>query len=161
MKNELRNNGYLVQIQWNFSKFISILYPERTNVQIQIVYLTLLRCSLVIYWPSTEPSVKRWTCVNKRKKSGNRWTYESIYAGACGSAVSWDRNAKVRTSLQTEGFGHSVTHGWATLAKMQKCCYGQEKNLGQYSSPSLSPLISYTQRNITLWKIKCERFIFL
>ena len=34
------------------------------------------------------------------------------------------------------------------------------KNLGQYSSPSLSPLISHTT-NITLSKIKCERVIYL
>ena len=27
----------------------------------------------VIYWPSTEPSVKRCPCVNKRKNSGSRW----------------------------------------------------------------------------------------
>ena len=24
------------------------------------------------YWPSTEPSIKRWTCVNKQRNSGNR-----------------------------------------------------------------------------------------
>ena len=31
----------------------------------------------VIYWPSTEPSIKRCTCVNKRKKSGSRRTLEN------------------------------------------------------------------------------------
>ena len=28
----------------------------------------------VIYWPSTEPSIKRCTCVNKWKNSGSVWT---------------------------------------------------------------------------------------
>ena len=28
----------------------------------------------VTYWPLTEPSIKRCTCVSKRKNSGNRWT---------------------------------------------------------------------------------------
>ena len=41
---------------------------------------------------------------------------------------------------QTEGFGPSVTHGWATPVKMRKkCCYGRDRNLGRYSSLSLSP----------------------
>ena len=29
----------------------------------------------VIYWPSTEPSIKRCTCVNKPKKRGSRWGF--------------------------------------------------------------------------------------
>ena len=28
----------------------------------------------VIYWQSTEPSIKSFTCVNKRKNSGSKWT---------------------------------------------------------------------------------------
>ena len=31
----------------------------------------------VIYWPSTVPSIKRCTCVNKWKNSGSRWTLEN------------------------------------------------------------------------------------
>ena len=31
----------------------------------------------VIYWPTTEPSIKRCTCVNKWKNSGSRWTLEN------------------------------------------------------------------------------------
>ena len=41
-------------------------------------YLRNLRTfCIVIYWPSTEPSIKRCTCVNKRKNSGSRWTLEN------------------------------------------------------------------------------------
>ena len=58
---------------------------------------------------------------------------------------------------QREGFGPSVTHGWATPAKMRKkYCYGREKNLGQYSSLSSTPTHLSHKRNITLSRIKCE-----
>ena len=42
----------------------------------------------------------------------------------------------------------------------KKCCYGQ-KNLGQYSSLSPSPTHLSHTRNITLSRIKCERYIFI
>ena len=113
----------------------------------------------VIYWPSTEPSIKRCTCVNKQENCGSRRTYENNISRFVSSRR---QECQSENRLQTEGFGLSMTHGWATQAKMRKkCCYGQEKNLGQYSSLSLSPLISHTQQNITLSKIKCERFIFV
>ena len=60
------------------------------------------------------------------------------------------------------GLWASVTHGWATPAKMRKkCCYGQ-KNLGQYVAvcPRLQ-LTSHTQPTSTLSRIKCERCIFI
>ena len=75
---------------------------------------------------------------------------------------SQTQDAKVRIRLQTEGFAALSDPRLSNSAKMRrKCCYGQEKNLGQYSSLSLSPLILHTQQNIILSKIKCERFIFL
>ena len=75
---------------------------------------------------------------------------------------SWDRNASMRTSLQAEDLVALSEPQLSNQAKMRKkCCYGQEKNLGQYSSLSLSPLISHTQQNITLSRIKCEKFIVL
>ena len=43
--------------------------------------------------------------------------------------------------------GQFATPGLATPAKKRrKCCYGQEKKLSQYSSLSLSPLISHPQQ---------------
>ena len=54
-----------------------------------------------------------------------------------------------------------MTHGWATQAKMwKKCCYGL-RNLGQYCSLSLSPAHLSHTTNITLLRIKCERYIFI
>ena len=38
---------------------------------------TILTHPRVIYWPSTKPSIKRSTCVNKRKNSGSRWTIDN------------------------------------------------------------------------------------
>ena len=48
-------------------------------------------------------------------------------------------------------------------AKMRKkCCYGQEKNLGQYRNLSLSPLISHTQQNVNAFENKVwELYIFV
>ena len=46
-------------------------------------------------------SIKRCTCVNKPKKSGSRWMLrKNISRCPSGVGVSWDRNDKVRTSLQ-------------------------------------------------------------
>ena len=81
--------------------------------------------------------------------------------GARGRRAVRDRIPKWESACRLRAFRPSVTPNWATQAKMRKkCCYGREKNLGQYSSLSLSPLTSHTQQNITLSKIKCERFIF-
>ena len=32
---------------------------------------------IVIYWPSTELSIKRCTCVNKRKNNGSKWAWDN------------------------------------------------------------------------------------
>ena len=112
----------------------------------------------VIYWPSTKPLIKRCIWVNKTKKSGSRWTLENnIYRcpGGSNSVVTgmpvWEPACRLRALRP------SVTH----CSAAKKCCYGREKNLGQYSRLSVSLLISHTQQNITLSKIKYERFIFL
>ena len=51
------------------------------------------------------------------------------------------RKARARTSLQTEGFGPQQP---PVEQPQPRCGYGQEKKLGQYSSLSLSLLISHT-----------------
>ena len=113
----------------------------------------------VLYWPSTEPSIKRCTCVNKRKKSGSRWTLGKNIGRCSGQSetgmLEWGPACRLKATALSDP---RLTN----LAKMRKkCCYGQEKNLGQYSSLSLSPLISHTQQNITLSRIKCESYIFV
>ena len=80
----------------------------------------------VIYWPSTEPSTKRCTCVNKRKNSGNRWTLENNITRCLGGSSQLETGYRSENQLKTEGFGPLVTPGWATKTKMQKeCCYGR------------------------------------
>ena len=123
-------------------------------------------CFYVIYWPSTEPSVKKCTCVNKRKNSGSRWTLDNNITRCLDGLRQGDRMPAWERACRLRALWPSVTHSWATQAKMRKkCCYGQEENLGQYSSPSLSPLISHTQQTSRfrkwsvrdLYKKKCIR----
>ena len=73
-----------------------------------------------------------------------------------------DKIPKRENQRQTEGFGPSVTHSWATPAKMRKkSCYGQ-KNLGQYVAVcSHLQLTSHSQPTSTLSRMKCERYIFI
>ena len=123
---------------------------------------TYKRRSPVIYWPSTKPSIKRCTSVNKRKNSGSRCMLNNNITRCTDSSSQLETRCWSESQLQTEGFGSSVTHGCATPAKMRKkCCYGREKNLGQYSSLSLSPAHLSHTRNITLSRIKCGRYIFI
>ena len=78
---------------------------------------------------------QRCTCVNKRKKKwkqvGVMKEYRQVPAAV---ELVGDRKARVRASLQSEG---------CDPQRLPVGCYGQEK-LGQYSSQSLSPLISHT-----------------
>ena len=122
---------------------------------------------LVIYWPSTEPSIKRCTCVNKRKNSGSRFTLENNITRCLDGLSQLETGCRSENQLADWGLWALSDPGWATQAKMRKkCCYRREKNLGQYSSPSLSPLISHTQQTSPLenkvWEIyisikKCIR----
>ena len=84
------------------------------------------------------------------------------YNQGIGGLSLLETRCRIESQRQTVGFGPSVTHGWATPAKMwKKCCYGQ-KNLGQYVAvcPRFQ-LTSHTQPTLTLSRIKCERYIFI
>ena len=114
----------------------------------------------VIYWPSTEPSIKRCTCVNKRKNSGSRWTWDNNITRTQSDWVSWEQDASVRISLQAEGLRPSVTHGWATQPRWWRSAAMIKRTWGQYSSLSPSPTHLSHTTNITLSRIKCERLYF-
>ena len=63
---------------------------------------------------------------------------------------------------QTEGFGSSVTHGWATEPRWERsAAMVARRTLGQNNYQSLSPTQLLHKTNITLSKIKCERHIFI
>ena len=78
----------------------------------------------VTYWPWTEPSIKRCTCVNKRKNSGSRWELNNNITRRTDSLNQLETRCRICSSLSP-----STTH------------------------------LSRT-RNITLSRIKCERYIF-
>ena len=110
----------------------------------------------------TELSIKRCTCVNKRKNSGSRWVLDNNITRCPDGLRELETRCRSESQRQTESFGPSETHGWTTPAKMRKkCCYGRKKNLGQYSSLSLSPAHLSHTTNIPLLRIKCERYIFI
>ena len=143
-------NYSIVENSQNIEKSHWDLRFAVTQTPVKKHLLKLMWKTLVIYWPSTEPSIKRYTCVNKRK---NRCTYGSSQL---------EKRCRSESQRHTEGFGPSVSHGWATPAKMRKkCCYGCEKNLGQYSRLSSSPTHLSLTTNITLSRVKYERYIFI
>ena len=117
----------------------------------------------VTYWPSTEPSIKRCTGVNKRKTCGSMWAYNKNITRTQTAWVSWGQDAEVRASGRQRALGPQWPMVEPTPAKMRKkYCYGQ-KNFGSICS-SLSPSPtppSHTQPTPTLSRIKCERYIFI
>ena len=65
-------------------------------------------------------------------------------------------------NLPTEGFGPSVTRGWAAQPECERSAAMIRRTLGQYIAafPRLQ-LTSHTQLTSTLSRIKCERYIFI
>ena len=97
----------------------------------------------------------------QRKKAFVRQLYQ-VPEAVRSSWSQLETRCRSESQRQTEGFGPSLTHSWATPAQMRKkCCYGH-KNLGQYVPvcPHLQ-LTSHTQETSTLSRIKCERYIFI
>ena len=118
----------------------------------------------VIYWPSTEHSIKRCTCVNKQKQVYVKQKYNQNTDGLSQFEFLFELEMGCQRSEN-----HSKQMAWAfsdprlsSPARMRKkCCYGQ-KNLGSIcSSLSPSPIHLSHRRNITLSRIKCERYIFI
>ena len=111
---------------------------------------------VAIYWPSTEPSVKRCTCVNKRENSGSRWALNNNITRAQTVWESWRQDAELRASGRQRALGPQ----WPTVEQpSQDEYYCTAVLLGQYSSLSPSQFISHT-RNITLSRMKCGRLYF-
>ena len=116
-------------------------------------------CNSVTYRPLTEPSIKRCTCVNKRKNIGSRWMLDN-YITRCPRrfdpvGVSWRQDAELRAN----GWLGAKGPQWPTVEQ-----HGQDKkevmlcqkNLGQYVAvcPCLQ-LTSHTLPTSTLSRIKC------
>ena len=112
----------------------------------------------VTYWPSTEPSIKRCTCVNKRKQVDVKQKYNLDTDGLSQLGTRGQRE----NSLQTEGLRSSVTHGWAAQPGRERSVAMVRISLGQcvVVCPRLQ-LTSHTRPTSNLSRIKCERYIFI
>ena len=161
--------------------------------------MTLDTSVVVTYWPSTEPSIKRCTCVNMQKNSktgasGRRYQNITLTCGhgwirwwwqmrtPTGSRRAWDNyitrchrqlgsvssssscsssqletRCRIESQRQTEGFGPSVTHGWAAQPECERSAAMVRRTLGQYVAdcPRLQ-LTSHTQPTTTLfeWSVR-------
>ena len=93
----------------------------------------------VIYWPSTEPSIKRCTCVSQLKIG-----------------------CRSDSQLQIGGFGSLVTPGWANQAKMRKkYCYGRRRNWVNIAvRPCLHSFLSHNKHHLFENKV-WEIYIFI
>ena len=106
-------------------------------------------------WPSTEPSIKRCTCVNKRKNSGSRWTWVNNIARTQTGWVRWRQDVELRTSGRQRALGPQ----WPTVEQPSQD--EKEVLLGQNSSLFPSPTHLSHITNITLSRIKRERLYFI
>ena len=118
----------------------------------------------VIYWPSTEPSIKRCTSVNNRRNSGSRCTWDNYITrchrrlGSVPVGVSWGTRCQRENQL-------AGSH-WPTVEQPQprweRTAATVKRTLGSICSSLSRPrLTSHTQSTSTLSRIKCERYIFI
>ena len=85
----------------------SLLYNNINFYYVSFPFCRTHTYTHVIYGPSTEPSIKRCTCVNKRKNSGSWWP------GAV--RVSWRKDAELRNSGRQRALGPQ----WPTVEQLQ------------------------------------------
>ena len=132
------------------------MFAQRFNIQQYLLQGNQqgLVNSFVIYWPSTKPSIKRFTCVNKRKNSGSSWTLNTYITRAQTVWVSWRQDAELRAS----GRQRALAPQWPTVE--------QPKMRKKYCLVNIAvcprlQLISHTQPTSTLSRINCEKYIFI
>ena len=120
---------------------------------------------IVIYWPSTEPSIKRCACVNKRMNSGSRWTLDNNITRCPDGSSQLEKRCRIENQLQTEGFAALSDPRLSNPAKMRKkCCYGRGRSWVNIAvCPCLHSSLTH-HRNIEnkVWEIyifikKCVR----
>ena len=117
----------------------------------------------VTYWPSTEPSIKRCTCVNKRKNSGSRWTLNNNITSTQTAWVSWSQLESVgqrETSCRQRALRPSMTHGWANQPRWGRSAAMVRRTLGQNNSLSPSPAHLSHTTNINPFQNKVREIYF-
>ena len=123
--------------------------------------------TMAVYWPSTEPSIKKCTCVYKRKNSRSRWS-EVNYITRCYRRLGSVRvggshlgtRCRIESQQQTKGFGSSVTHGWAAQPKWGRSAAMAKRTLGQNNSLSSSPTHLSHTTNINPFENKVWEIYF-
>ena len=92
---------------WCSKKIILNLFHIKSKFQSQMVlYQPAIITNtkrfnwIVIYWPSTEPSIKRCTCVNKWKNSWIRWTLENDITRCSGCLSQLETGCRSEDQLQ-------------------------------------------------------------
>ena len=116
----------------------------------------------IIYWSLTELSIKRWTCVNKRKNSGSRWAWDNNIIRCPDSSSQLETRCRSESQRQTEGFGPSVTHGWATPSQDEKkMLLWSRGELGSILQSVLVSSSSHTHKKHHLFKNKVWEIYFL
>ena len=115
----------------------------------------------VIYWPSTELTIKRCTGVNKRKNSGSKWAWDNNITRCPGWFESvgdrmpaWESACRLRACGPQWPTVEQPQPRWERSAAMVRRTWVQNNCL----SPSPTHLSHTT--NITLSRIKCERLYF-
>ena len=114
---------------------------------------------IVIYWPATERSIKKCTCVNKWENSGSRWALNNNITRAQTAWVSW---SQLGTRCQREN--QLADWGLAALSDPQLSNLAKMRNNYFWVNIAVCSrlqLISHTKPTSTLSRIKCERYIFM
>ena len=104
----------------------------------------------VTYWPSTEPSIKRCTCVNKRKQVDVRQLYNQVPQTVWVSQFQLELESvgykMPNWEPAAEGFAPSVTHGWAAQPECERSAAMVRRTWGQYvAACTRLQLTSHTQ----------------
>ena len=139
-----------------------VYWIKQSNFQIfRHLILICIYKHPVIYWPSTEPSIKRCTCVNKQRNSGSRWAWDN-YITRC------HRRLGISSIWSWSQLGDKMP-AWESACRLRAC--GPQWPMVEQPQPrwgrsaamvsSLSPSPAHTQLTSTLSRIKCERYIFI
>ena len=113
----------------------------------------------VIDWPSAELSIKRCTCVNKRMNSGFGWSLNNNITRRQTVWVSRGQDASVRASGRQKALGPQ----WPTVEQPSQdakevLLWSEELWVNIAVCPCLQLIY---HNNLTLSRIKCERYIFI
>ena len=140
-----------------WSKCSDIVLDYIISVIYSIIFFMMVSCrQCVIYWPLTELSIKRWTCVNKWKNKGSRWTLDNNITRCPDGSSQLETGCQRENQLANWGL---CGPQWP-MVEQPKPRWERSTVGSIWQSVLVSTHFSHTT-NITLLKIKCERYIFI